>query len=296
MSNASENKYTKSSLSSVFTVKGVFTVHYFKYGQKFEFEGEKHPFWELVYIDAGEVAISADEKTFTLCQGEAYFHKPNEHHTISTNNRFANSVIVSFDCNSPYMSAFNGLKLTLSAEQKGLIRLIVSETAHSFSDKLDDVYLTKMQKSENQPFGSEQLIKLGIEQLLISCYRSHTLDLANDKKSRGGEDLTSRVIEILQDNIFGSVSLDDISRALFFSKTYIKSAFKKTTGQTVMQYFAFLKAEEAKKLISTGKFTFTEIADKLGYSSLYYFSRQFKKTTSLSPSQYAGSIKVDYLL
>ena len=296
MSNLGENKYTKSSLSNVFSVRGVFTVHYFKYGQKFEFEGEKHPFWELVYIDAGEVSISADDKNFTLCQGEAYFHKPDEYHTISTDNRFANSVIISFDCNSPYMSAFNGLKLTFSDEQKSLIRLIVSETAHSFSDKLDNVYLTKMQKNDEQPFGSEQLIKMGIEQLLISCYRAQTLSQTTEKKSRGGEDLTERVIEILQNNIFGSVSLDDISRALFFSKTYVKSAFKKTTGQTVMQYFAFLKAEEAKKLISTGKYTFTEIADKLGYSSLYYFSRQFKKTTTLSPSQYAGSIKVDYLL
>ena len=44
------------------------------------------------------------------------------------------------------------------------------------------------------------------------------------------------------------------------------------------------------------KYTFTEIADKLGYSSLYYFSRQFKKQTTMTLTEYAGSIKMDKVL
>lgn len=52
-----------------------------------------------------------------------------------------------------------------------------------------------------------------------------------------------------------------------------------------MQYFTSLKIEEAKKLISFDKYTFTEIAYKLGYSSLHYFSRQFKRPrTCLLPN------------
>ena len=63
-----------------------------------------------------------------------------------------------------------------------------------------------------------------------------------------------------------------------------------------MQYFTSLKIEEAKKLISFDKYTFTEIAYKLGYSSLHYFSRQFKKATDMSLTEYARSIKVDNVL
>lgn len=297
MVNLVDNKYTKSSLSSVFSVRGIFTVHYFKYGQKFEFEGEKHPFWEMVYIDSGEVDITSDDSKFTLRQGEAYFHKPDEYHSIRTNNRFANSVIISFDCASPAMRAFCGLKLTLGDEQKNLIRLIVSETASCYGDRLDAVYLTQMKRRADQPFGGEQLIKTYIEQLLILCYRSTKTNApATLPAPSNSEDIASKIIEILRANIYGSVTLDEISSALFFSKTYIKSVFKKATGETIMQYFAKMKIDEAKRLISTGKLTFTEIAYRLGYSSLYYFSRQFKKTTSMSPSQYAGSIKVDYLL
>ena len=297
MNNYAKNKYVKSSLSCVFSVKGVYTVHYFKYGQKFEFEGESHPFWEFVYIDAGEVQIVADGKDFTLCQGEAYFHKPDEHHSICTKNKFANSVIISFDCPSPAMNTFFDKKIVLSKELKSIVRKIVDETSGCFTDKLDAVYLTKMTKARNQIFGGEQLIKTYIEQLLILCHRDVlALTTPHSATSHCNSGLTEKIIELLNSKIYQNVSLDEISSVLFFSKTHIKTVFKKETGQTVMQYFAKMKIDEAKKLISTGKFTYTEIAYKLGYSSLFYFSRQFKKVTDMSPSQYAGSIKVDYLL
>ncbi|MEG2232251.1 MAG: AraC family transcriptional regulator, partial [Lachnospiraceae bacterium] len=37
---------------------------------------------------------------------------------------------------------------------------------------------------------------------------------------------------------------------------------------------------------------FTQISDFLGYNSIHYFSRQFKKTTGMTPSEYASSIKL----
>jgi len=44
-------------------------------------------------------------------------------------------------------------------------------------------------------------------------------------------------------------------------------------------------------MIRNGKFNFSQIAEQLGYSSIHYFSRQFKKVTDMSPSEYASSVK-----
>ena len=96
--------------------------------------------------------------------------------------------------------------------------------------------------------------------------------------------------------VSGTITIDGVANAMFFSKTYVKSVFKKGTGQTIMQYFSSLKIDEAKKLISYNRYTFTEIAYRLGYSSLHYFSRQFKKSTEMTLSEYARSIKVDDVL
>ncbi len=52
-----------------------------------------------------------------------------------------------------------------------------------------------------------------------------------------------------------------------------------------------MKIDAAKQLIRTEQMNFTQISEKLGYSSIHYFSRQFKKVTGMTPSEYASSIK-----
>ena len=52
-----------------------------------------------------------------------------------------------------------------------------------------------------------------------------------------------------------------------------------------------MKIEFAKQLIREDQMNFTQISDFLGYSSIHYFSRQFKKITGMTPSEYSSSIK-----
>ena len=44
-------------------------------------------------------------------------------------------------------------------------------------------------------------------------------------------------------------------------------------------------------MIRNEQLNFTQISEKLGYTSIHYFSRQFKKLTNMTPSEYASSIK-----
>lgn len=52
-----------------------------------------------------------------------------------------------------------------------------------------------------------------------------------------------------------------------------------------------MKIERAKEIIRDGSMNFTEISYFLSYSSLQYFSKQFKKITGMSPMQYASSVR-----
>ena len=58
-----------------------------------------------------------------------------------------------------------------------------------------------------------------------------------------------------------------------------------------IEYFISTKIDLAKKLLREDNMNITEIAEFLGYSGIHYFSRQFKKTTGMSPRQYSISIK-----
>jgi AraC-like DNA-binding protein len=59
----------------------------------------------------------------------------------------------------------------------------------------------------------------------------------------------------------------------------------------IIQYFRWMKIERAKELIREENYNFSEIAERLGFSSVHYFSHVFKKITDMTPSEYAVSVK-----
>lgn len=65
---------------------------------------------------------------------------------------------------------------------------------------------------------------------------------------------------------------------------YLSSVFTEVTYTSIENFILLQKAERAKQLISTNEYTFTEIAYMLNYSSVAYFSNQFKSITGITPS------------
>ena len=182
-----------------------------------------------------------------------------------------------------------------------MLNKIISETKASYSDKLNDVNLKKMTKKTTQPFGGDQVIKNNIELLLISLIRNkhehkhNTEEISLNISSHQIVDSISALLVSKLEN-GENVNLDEISYKLSFSKSYIKSQFKKKTGKSIIQYYILMKIEKAKKLLSQHKYTVSEISDILGFGSVYYFSRQFKIHTDMSPTEYTNSIKADNVL
>jgi AraC-like DNA-binding protein len=77
-----------------------------------------------------------------------------------------------------------------------------------------------------------------------------------------------------------------LSEELNLSYTYLANFFSEVEATTIEQYIIALKIERIKELILFGDHTFSEIADKLHYSSVAHLSAQFKKVTGLTPSHF----------
>lgn len=69
----------------------------------------------------------------------------------------------------------------------------------------------------------------------------------------------------------------------------LSQLFSHSQGKTIAQYFIELKIEKAKEWLSVEEYNISQIAWKLGYGSVQYFSTQFKKTTGLTPSEFKNS-------
>jgi AraC-like DNA-binding protein len=274
-------------------------VHYFEFAKNYTFEGERHDFWEFVYVDKGEVEVIADDRRLPLRHGQMICHKPDEFHNIlGTGTVAANIVIVSFECNAKHMEFFNNKIIQIGDLEKKLLTLIIKETKEAFSSGLDIISLQQMEKRDEQLFGCEQMIKTYLEQLLIRLVRSEgsaqeKKQLMKTNKEMLYANLTRKVIDYLTVNRNKNITLSNVCKYCNLGKSNLQVIFKENTGFSVMEYFRYLKIEEAKIMIRETDETFTEIAFHLGYDSIHYFSRYFKKATGMTPSEYALSVKIN---
>ncbi len=275
-------------------IDNIVTVHYFEYPSTFLFNGETHDFWEFLYVDKGEVGITSEDEVYQLKQGQIVFHKPNQFHDVFCNGKISpNLLVVSFDCNDESMKFFEDKILKIDKNLSTYLTTIINESEKAFINNLGDPYFKELVVSAKAPKYSLDLIALSLETFLINLLNDSIEVNTNSQVSIHEKENQRRVqlvITYLEENININITLENICNHCSMSRSLIQKLFKDDTGWSVMEYFYRLKIEEAKRLIRNGTNNFTQIADKLGYSTIHYFSRQFKKIVGMSPSEYSKSI------
>lgn len=280
-------------LNDSIIIKKLYTVHYYEFSKEYRFTGERHNFWEFVYVDKGEVTVIADDKNYILKQGSSIFHKPNEWHNILANGVIApNIAIITFESDSEAMNFFENKIIFVGQEQKKLISKMVTEYTNGFSSPLNDPYTNQLIRRKEPVFASEQLLKLYLCELLINFIRSNSI---NNQKTMLNINLDNSIMNLLlnymNENISKRIKLQELIRYSGTNRTTIENIFRENFGVGAIDYFIMLKIEYAKKYLRENNYNITQISEILGYSSIHYFSRQFKKITGMTPTEYVLSIK-----
>lgn len=110
----------------------------------------------------------------------------------------------------------------------------------------------------------------------------------DDRKARLIEGIKSKIIQLIHHS-------NEIDRKYNWSKilademhyeyNYLSNLFSSIEGITLEQYIIRQKIERAKELLFYDELNLSEIANKLGYSSVAHLSGQFKKITGMTPSE-----------
>ena len=98
--------------------------------------------------------------------------------------------------------------------------------------------------------------------------------------------LSDRICRYLSDNIGVPFNSENIEKRFYLSYKYMAHLFKKEKGVTMQQYHNSVRMDEACRLLCSTLMSIGEIADKLGFSDVLYFSRCFRNYTGKSPSAY----------
>ncbi|MBR5140846.1 MAG: helix-turn-helix domain-containing protein [Clostridia bacterium] len=291
------DKFTKIEFQNSFSAINLTTLFYMEIPKDFSYGGESHDFWEMVYIDKGEMICTAGKKQFILKSGELTFHKPDEYHNLSGNGRNSSNIsVLTFDCFGGEMDYFEGKIFRLNAEEKNLLAMLFGEGIEALEKENErDPLAQSMKVRTGAPFGYSQMIKNLLEIFLIKLRRN--TDIFSKESRRqftvDGVNIPVRiksVVDYLNENVYGKITISDISKKFGISESLLKKEFSIYYRGGIINYYNKRKAEEAKKLIRNGERSFSEIADLLGFDNPQYFSKFFKTITNMTPTEYKNSI------
>ena len=95
-----------------------------------------------------------------------------------------------------------------------------------------------------------------------------------------------KIKDFIDKNYAESFNSNDIEKKFLISFDYANRNFSGIMGCSIFKYRNIVRINNAKIKMLTSNSTMGEIADEMGYESISYFSRIFKKYEGISPSEY----------
>ena len=287
----------ETSIHNAFTVDSIITVYYLDWEQAMQKSQNGHDvsysFWQLLYIDRGEYTCSIGEEVYTLSSGQMILAEPNKVRT-SLSCKNAMIAIISFRCDSKGMDEIKNKAITLSDDDRKLLSRVLTAGTDIFKAVTDDPHYDGQEPKDGTSDYELQMIKNSLELLFINVYEPYRKEIKGQPSAQNQINYYEKKFRLIEsymlDNLSENITLDELSMATGFSLSTIKRIFQSQAGCGALHYFIKLKIKEAKRLIKETDMSITEISEKLGFSSIHYFSRIFKNITGVSPSQYAKSV------
>ncbi len=271
-------------LSATLQIEKLSSIYYYDFTKDFVFNGERHNYWEFVYVDSGEIIASAEDTDFFLKQGEIIFHKPNEFHKLRCNGINApNVVVITFHSHSPSLSFFKNKHMKVPDEYRWIMSKIIEEDKNFFIKNT-------IQPKESPVFAAEQLIKNYLEIFLLYLMRENSSHVFFSEKNISENRIVCSIINIMEDQLFSQIDIPYLCQKLGYSKTYLCTLFKKHTNTSIMGYYMQMKIKKAKQLLREKNHNITEISEMLDFNNSHYFSHVFSKYAGMSPRNYMKSV------
>jgi AraC-like DNA-binding protein len=246
--------------------------------------------YELIYIAGGEFILNYNEKDYRCTKGQFLLLRPGVSHSFTVADTDLFQPHIHFDMT--YLSdsrrvpvCFKDLK-DLSMEERTHIREDIFRTYPQtpfiiFED--DQTALEIFYDIVNHKKPSSLLQKGLLVQLLDRIITDNFPEMLEENTAfpcRAEE----QIKEYLDAGQGFTCSLEDIAKQFNYSKCYLEHRFRERYGISLMAYRNNQRMQSAKVWLQ--KETITAVAEKLGFSSIYVFSRAFKNHFGVSPSEF----------
>lgn len=271
-----DNPFNYSNISSSLDISEIYTKFYQEKGTNYNFSGEKHSYWELTYVDKGELLTTIDGVSYHLKQGDLIFYAPMQFHTQSTFEKISSSYLtINFKMNFNHADLLCNKIFSIQRDSYFIVTRLIEELSNDnlYSNDLSLCYL-------------KQLI---IQMLRLDNSHFYSKPTTNMQQTYENE-LLNDILLYIDNNIYEKISVSTLCEHFCISASMLHSLFRKNMNNTAKNYINELKLSKSKELIRNSTHTLSEISEMLGFSSIHYFSKKFKSYFNISPTEYSKSI------
>lgn len=239
-------------------------------------------FCVLIYVIDGCIYVTEDDTDYEVNAGELLILKNGVHHFGKKKIQKGTKWIfvhfrISADCNaSPFYPDASPLG-AYDATAESILTL--PKFLDSVSARFEKELKTFIEYAQSDDAYKKWFINQRLF-LLLSSLAVSAQGFSNNLT------LSDRICRYLSDNISVPFNSENIEKRFYLSYKYMAHLFKKEKGVTMQQYHNSVRMDEACRLLCSTLMSIGEIADKLGFSDVLYFSRCFRNYTGKSPSAY----------
>lgn len=247
------------------------------------FGPESHSQLEILYLLSDGIEYVIEGEHYNVNCGDAIVVLPHEIHTIISKTGYVyERVVIVFDINAVYgvISENTELLELFSSKVKGK-RVIPKNVIDN--SPLKDIFYAIMNTKQSEKYRglsiASKIIDLTVE--LDKLLSSDDVELLHPSSV---DPLIIDIIKYVDKHITDQLSLSDIAKKLFVSKSTLCHKFKNSMNMTLNQYYSIKKIKLAEGLIKSG-LTAVEAGFKVGYNNYLTFYYNYKRITGHSPSQ-----------
>lgn len=188
--------------------------------------------------------------------------------------------IVIMDINIPIMNGLKVIQLSRIKHPRTAFVIVSGYDDFSYCQQALRMQITDyiLKPVNYEEFGT------CIDNLKISLYEHRIA--AEDEPKKQEERAITGITRYLQEHLAEEVSLSVLAEEFHLNPQYISQLFKNEIGVGFLTYLTNIRIEKAKKLLLSTSLSVAEIAEKSGYGDYRVFTKVFKKSEGITPSQY----------
>lgn len=250
---------------------------------------------ELTLVMEGELIFKVNKNIYHASKGDVIIISPYNIHSVKLiNPKECFCLTIVFDLSmlkssSQFGISYKYIDPVLEGKRDITGFIPSSDKDNIFGEiikKITDLFVSK-------DFGYELEINSKLFKFLYNMYRKYEGQY-NNEKSIGGKCVKNmtNAIHYICEHYNEKITIKELASIANYSESYFMHYFKEITNLSVMEYVIKIRLVKALELLTETELSITEISGELGFNSVSYFNKLFKKQFKLTPIKYRKNINI----